>query len=742
MSDNSSSFFLLDERIQQFIWKEGWQSLRDAQEAAIPHIVKADRDVIVAAATAAGKTEAAFFPALTHLVKNQESGLIVYISPLKALINDQFGRLERLCEQLDVPVWPWHGDVSSSVKTRFHKKPGGVLLITPESLEATLCNRGSSVGAIFKGTTFFVVDELHAFIGSERGKQLQSLMHRIQTAVNRKIPRIGLSATLGDMGLAAEFLRPGAGSQVAMVQSHTSGLVQVLLKGYEEPLVVREPKEGEEVETVTPAQIANYLFTVLRGSNNLVFPNSRRLVETFTNRLTELCAARNVPNEFWPHHGSLSKEIRTETEAALKQKERPATAICTNTLELGIDIGAVKSVVQVGPPPSVASLRQRLGRSGRRPGEPAILRGICIENALGGLPSLATDLRLGTVQSIACVSLLSQRWFEPPRANGAHLSTLIQQTLSAVSQYGGASIGQLYSLLCAPGAPFSSVSKPEFIELIRHLGEKDLLVQDSSGVLLHGQLGEKFVNHYTFYPAFATVEEYRVVAGGKTLGTIPVSTMLAAGQRIVFAGKTWLVQDVDDQQKSIYVTRSPSGKPPPFDGGGGRTHTKVRQRMRALLEGNETPTYIDAVAKRFLDEGRKNFAAIGLASLDILDQGGEASLMTWLGDSSNAALACLLRLRGFTASPFGPTVDIQKGARTTKDLMAALADVAAAEPPPVGVLLANAKNLQQEKWDWALPEPLLQKTYASLYLDIDEAVDWCKRFIPAPEPKHPAPLAG
>lgn len=121
------------------------------------------------------------------------------MSPLKALINDQFGRLERLCAQLEIPVWPWHGDVSASVKTRFLAKRRGVLLITPESLEALLCNRGSSVGAVFERVTFFVVDRLHAFIGSERGKQLQTLMHRIERALNRKVPRISLSATLGDM---------------------------------------------------------------------------------------------------------------------------------------------------------------------------------------------------------------------------------------------------------------------------------------------------------------------------------------------------------------------------------------------------------------------------------------------------------------------------------------------------------------------------------------------------------------
>jgi ATP-dependent helicase Lhr and Lhr-like helicase len=223
MAESSSSFHLLDERIQRFIWAEGWEELRDAQEQAIPLIVKGDRDVIVAAATAAGKTEAAFFPALTHLLGTASgTGLIVYISPLKALINDQFGRLDRLCENLEIPVWPWHGDISATSKTRFLAKRHGVLLITPESLEALLCNRGSSVAGVFERMTFFIVDELHAFIGSERGKQLQSLMHRIEQSLGRTVPRLGLSATLGDMRLAADFLRPGKGAEVTIIDSKSS----------------------------------------------------------------------------------------------------------------------------------------------------------------------------------------------------------------------------------------------------------------------------------------------------------------------------------------------------------------------------------------------------------------------------------------------------------------------------------------------------------------------------------------
>jgi ATP-dependent helicase Lhr and Lhr-like helicase len=745
MSGDSASFFLLDERIQRFLWSEGWEALRDAQEEAIPLIVNGGRDVIVAAATAAGKTEAAFLPALTHILQAEAPGLIVYISPLKALINDQFGRLDRLCEQLEVPVWPWHGDVSASIKTRFLNKRQGVLLITPESLEAMLCNRGTSIKAAFEWLAFLVVDELHAFIGSERGKQLQSLMHRVERAVGRTVPRIGLSATLGDMSLAAEYLRPNKGGDVALVVSKAGATeLKILVKGYEEPVSVRpqmeqraplEPTEvaldedeGEdEPEDVSPALIAGHLFKSLRGSNNLVFPNARREVERYTHLLNMLCERERVPNEFWPHHGSLSKEIRAETEAALKANDKPATAICTNTLELGIDIGAVKSVAQIGPPPSVASLRQRLGRSGRRKGEPAILRGYCIQNALGPGISLATALRLDTVRIVAMISLLVEGWFEPPTSRGTHFSTLVQQMLSFVAQNGGATIGELYQLLCACEAPFAGVTKDEFKELVRHLGQQDLLMQESSGLLLHGKAGERFVNHYTFYAAFTADEEYRIVTGAKTLGTLPVSQMLTSGQRILFAGKTWIVEDVDDRQKSIFVIRARGGVPPLFNGGSGRTHTKVRQRMRELLESPEAPpAFLDATAKRFLEEARANYFSLRLDKDFVVDQGREVMLMTWLGDAANEAVACILRFKGLTAHATEVGVEVRKFERTTTELLDAVQDAGSDDLPELDVLLEDAKNLRREKWDWALPDGLMRKAYASLFLNIDEGLKWLK----------------
>lgn len=721
MDADSSSFLALDERIQRFIWSAGWTSLRVAQEKAIPLILEGNRDVIIAAETADGKTEAAFLPALTYALKHPGS-LIVCIGPLKALINDQFSRLELLCEQLDIAVHPWHGDVSASAKAKFLKRPEGVLLITPESMEATLCNKGTSVGRIFQNAVFFIIDELHAFIGTERGKQLQSQLHRLEAVLKRRVPRLALSATLGDMQSAADFLRPRKADEVALVESPGTGrALRVGVKGYEDPLVLRD-ESSEKPESISPAAIAEHMFKVLRGSNNLVFPNSRRLVEEYTHRLNKLCEQAQIPNEFWPHHGSLSKEIREEAEQALKQNERPATAICTNTLELGIDLGSVQAVVQIDCPPSVASLRQRLGRSGRRKGESAVLREYQIESALGPKSPLASQLRLGTVQTTAMISLLLEKWFEPPPAHGLHLSTLVQQLLSFISQNGGMTARSGYDLFCSEGAPFEGLEVGDYTALLRHLGEKELLQQDSSGLILHGPKGEKIVNHYTFYAAFSTDEEFRIIAGQRVLGSLPVSMMLTIGQFILFAGRTWQVISVEEDSKTIYVTPASSGGELLFDSGGGRVHSKVRQRMRELLEQEAVPAYLDSIAERFLKEGRETYARLELGKQSWSDNGAQVILWTWLGDGANETIAALLQYADLTAQASGPWIEIKKQGSDLSTIQAIVQQVARRPVPALDDLLANARNLRREKWDWSLPDHLLRESYASLNLSTDEAM--------------------
>jgi len=718
-SSESAGFELLEPRIQRWIWSEGWTSLRDAQERAIPALLGADQDVIIAAATAAGKTEAAFLPILTNLLQTQGApGAVLYISPLKALINDQWERLARLCDDLEIPGIAWHGDISASRKHRFLKSPEGILLITPESLEALFVNRGTSLAGLFANLRYLVVDELHAFIGSKRGKQLQSLMHRVETVIDRPLPRVGLSATLGDMAMAAAFLRPNAPYHVSVIESKGSGqLLKVQIRGYAETRQnLSALPDGEEVFSADHA-IADHLFQVLRGSNNLIFPNSRSQVEWFADNLRRRCEQDGVPNEFWPHHGSLAKDIREETEKALKAGDQPASAVCTTTLELGVDIGSIKTVVQIGAPPSVASLRQRLGRSGRRPGEAAILRSYCKERPLDDDSPLSDRLRQGLVQSIAMIRLLMQGWFEPPRVQGLHLSTLVQQCLSVIAQRGGATAAELWSTLIR-GGPFACVEQGSFLSLLRALGDHDLIAQEASGLLLPGVVGERMINHYDFYSAFVSNEEFRLVCDGKPLGALPVSRPLTVDQRIIFAGRRWRVISVDTEAKVIVVRSDPGGAPPSFDGLGARVHDRVRQEMKAVLLGAEVYPYLDPAAQELLAQARSTFADLGLAHSSMTESGGKTYLFTWQGDWVNDALAILLTHSGLASENSGLVIEVE-GDRAS--LEGKLREIAGWDDIGASTVLMSVQNMVQEKWDWVLPSALLMQSYATMQLDLEGA---------------------
>lgn len=233
----SSAFELFHRHVQKWIWDQRWTELRDIQDEAAPPILSGERDVLIASATASGKTEPAFLPIASRLADSAEApgrGIdVLYVSPLKALINDQLPRLESLFSPVGVRVTSWHGDVTASRKRRLLKDPAGILLITPESVEGLFIRHGHRMNRFFGGLTYIVVDELHAFMGTERGRQLQSLLHRVELAAGGRVPRIALSATLGDMAAAREFLRPGHGAAVVEVVSRARGQeVKLQVRGY------------------------------------------------------------------------------------------------------------------------------------------------------------------------------------------------------------------------------------------------------------------------------------------------------------------------------------------------------------------------------------------------------------------------------------------------------------------------------------------------------------------------------
>lgn len=731
-SSESSSFLLLDERIQRWIWQAGWTELKDAQEQAIPIILEGKKDLIIASATASGKTEAAFFPILTRMLSESNPTCVLYISPLKALINDQWSRLDHLCESLDIPVIPWHGDISATVKKKFLKAPKGCLLITPESLEGLLMREGHSLSMVFGSLSYIVIDELHAFIDTERGKQLQTLLYRVDVALNRQIPRIGLSATLGEMHLAAEFLHPKKANEVVIINSQSFNQeLKVLVKGFYNKLpklnkiksriqqTVGRTIELDEKIPEGMAAIGEHLYKALRGSNNLIFPNSRGLVEFYADLLRRLCEHNSIANEFWPHHGSLSKMIREETERALKSGDKPATAIATTTLELGIDIGAVKSIAQIGPAPSVASLRQRLGRSGRLKGEAAILRCYCLENSFENGASLSDELHEGLVQTVAQIRLLLGSWFEPPRVQNMHLSTLIQQLLSLIAQYGGLHADKAWALLCGSGL-FPELSTSDFIELLRALDEQKIIMQDSTGLLLHGIIGEKIVNHYSFLAAFISPEEFRLVCEGKQLGTLPLDRPLIIDSFLIFAGRRWKVTGCFPEEKLIQVVPARGGKVPLFDGMGGKVHDRVRKEMRAVLQESAIVPFLDETAMTQLHEARATYQRLGLESQMVIQSNDGVQVLTWQGDWVNDTLALMLLSKGFHAMNNGLYIHVTNS--EVNLILKAFYEIAH-EPQPSGeVLTANIENKSREKWDRLLPETLLNKNYASSGIDVPGAI--------------------
>ena len=329
----SKSFYSLDKRIQKWVWKQRWPSLLEIQENTIPLILKGDCDVIVSAPTGGGKTEAVFLPIISHMIQSSTSAgyYVIYISPLKALINDQTRRLNEICDSFGIPITPWHGDILDKKKNKSFQNPSGILIITPESLESMLMHRGSELQTAFCDLRFIVIDEIHCFIGKERGKQIQSLVSRIELCLGRRVPRIGMSATLSDYEDIKKFIRPGSELNCEVPSAgNTQHDIKILIKE------ILDSDTDNAYQT-----IVKDIFTRLRGSNNLVFTQKRAEAEGLVIALSRMCEEQNVPNEFYIHHGSISKDYKQNLECLLQSGKTPATAICTSTLELGIDIGTV-----------------------------------------------------------------------------------------------------------------------------------------------------------------------------------------------------------------------------------------------------------------------------------------------------------------------------------------------------------------------------------------------------------------
>ncbi|HKQ49469.1 MAG TPA: DEAD/DEAH box helicase [Phycisphaerae bacterium] len=730
---SAAAFELLSPGVKQQLWQMGWTELRSIQAQAIHHILESSGHCIIAAETAGGKTEAAFLPILSN-IGDEPPGSVraMYVGPLRALINDQFRRVEDLCNHLEMPVFRWHGDVEASSKKKLLRAPAGILLITPESLESLFVNRSGELGNLFAGLRFVVIDELHVFLGSERGLHLASLLARLRTSATAGRPDfrvVGLSATIGDMEVARRFIDPDAPERVAIIESDREEkefryrLHAYLSQAADDQETEKEADDDafDHAEYETMRLVANDLVEHCRGSSNLVFTNAKGDLEIYADLCRSLSESQGSPTEFLVHHGSLSKEIREDTELEMKSG-RPRTALCSSTMELGIDIGSVKMVGQIGPPWSVASFKQRIGRSGRKDNDARVARVYIVNRDLGANAELLDRLHLELVQAIAISELLFEGWIEPTVAPKLDFSTLTHQIISVIAETGGLAAAKVFDRLCKVG-PFRAVEPAHFAQVLRCLGEKDIVEQTAEGDLILGLLGERLRAERDFYASFATPEEFSVLYGERPIGTLPLRIVPDVGEHIILAGRRWKIAHVDLEKGEIHVAPAKGRKRPLFLGGPGEIHDRVRQTMRTILADTKSYPYLNPTGTQFLTVARAAALSAGVLHTPLIAPSDHECLwFTWMGTRVQTTLTAMLRLQGLTCVERGVAIDIR---HPRQDVVVAVESLIKSCPAPAAIA-GQVQPKQRRKYDHWFDEGLLNSSLAQDVLDVSGALTVCE----------------
>ena len=722
--------------VQDFIYKNNWEALRAIQVAAGDAIFNSDENVLLSASTASGKTEAAFFPILTLFSEDMPRSVgAIYIGPLKALINDQFMRLNDLCAEAEIPVWHWHGDVAQSHKNKLLKSPSGILQITPESLEALLLHKHAYIPRLFGDLRFIVIDEVHSLMRGDRGGQTLCLIERLSRLAGVNPRRIGLSATIGDLESTGKFLASGTGRGVIIPKIESKGVKWRLSM---EHFYVRGPQSSQDKqvdgalpELESPTDVApenadpgiGYIFEHTRGKKCLVFVNSREECEAVTTTLRQYCEAKHEPDRFLIHHGNLSASYRETAEAVMKDEEQYKTTVTTATLELGIDIGRLERAFQIDAPFMVSSFLQRMGRTGRRDMPPEMWF-VMREELPEPRALLPTTVPWKLLQGIALVQLyLEERWVEPPKLDRLPFSLLYHQTMSTLASSGEMTPAALASKVLTLNY-FHRISKDDFRIMLKHLIETDQIQRTDEGGLIVGIAGERQINSFKFYAVFKENEEYTVRWGSQELGTIVLPPPV--GEKIALAGHVWTVEEIDHKRRLVYCEQVKGKVPAYFGECPGDINTKVLERMRQVLAEEKGYHYLMKNAVARLEQARHSALNSGVVSEPLICLGGDMwCLFPWLGSYAFLAMERFLKIKcgaklGLSGMDSSRPYFIQFKMKASKEEFFEILDEAEKEPLDPMELVYPGEVPVFEKYDEFLPEELIRKGFAYGILGIDE----------------------
>lgn len=703
--------------LQDYVRVNKWAEFRDVQKKSFEVLFDSDDDLLITSGTSSGKTEAAMFPVISSLYRKPCKGIgALYISPLKALIDDQFERIEEILIHADIKVTNWHGDVSQSVKKSLMRNPSGILQTTPESLQSLLFNYRSEMDSMFPELRFIIIDEVHAFMNSTRGLQLLCELELLSRITGCNPRRIGLSATLSDTETASNWLRGNGARNISVVECYSSSTPDLGLTFDIFPSggSVNDPVNSQTNE-VRNKHILDYyvkMFAETNPYNCIVFANSRLDAEKITRNIKIINRRMSSNKDVEIHHGSISKELRKDSESKIKNSQFGVTLISTSTLELGIDIGNIDRVVQKDPPYSCSSLVQRIGRSGRRTGTP-VFRMFCTCD-MGKDRDQIFTIPVNLIRGIALMELgLREKWVEPIRYSSLPFGLLYQQTMGFIHSNGGAT----FKLLCSnilSSYPFKNISETDYKIMLKHLMESGH-IESFEGSFVISEKGEKVVNDIDFLATFSDDNKYEVISNGKLIGFIPKRPV--PNRRILLAGRTWIVSKVSGV--TVEVDKGSDDAVTNWDGGEPYIHEKIMLMMRKVLDSDEIYPYIDDNASEALKVARFVSKDIGFTEKIVRRSEDIVEIHPWVGSVQFDTLVRIIKkIDGMKIIGCVPLYYIRIVTGFDVDRVRKAIIEYANNADPTSLITKN-DYLDYEKFDSYVPHSLLVKKFVKDKIDAD-----------------------
>ena len=593
-----------------------WKDLTPIQKATIPRF-RENKDMLVIAPTASGKTESVLIPVFDDILKNNlEPMSVLFISPLKALINDTHQRIEFWCSQFDLTATKWHGDVGASQKSSFIKKPTDILVITPESLEVILMNKSSEIkNSIFKNLKYIIIDEIHYFADSDRGTQLNSIINsRIKAYCNNDISRIGLSATVGNPETILNWLTSNENSEVVADKNSRPFQYKV---SYADDFKI--------IQTVSKYLDKKVVF----------FVHSRKEAEKYHNLFKKHLKVKNI----FIHHSSIHKDAREESERNFKQVKH-GLMISTSTLELGIDIGNIDVVIQKNPPSNVSSFLQKVGRSGRRT---KVQRTIIL-----------CDGEEEVVKSLAELALVEEKKLEHIKLPEKPKDIYFHQILSTIFEYGRIKKKNLF-LILKEAYVFSKISKEEYQYFIDNMVEKGFIEENgpylSLGDAFEKEFGKR--NFLEFYSVFWPTYEFTVLDGRKTIGSLDSSFVISTlekGSNFILGGEVWTVAKTDHDNFKLKVKKAKEGGIPNWHSEGGVMDYLLTRKIYDILLGNYNQELLNdfdevshKVIKDLEEEGKISGFQKGMIPVQFYFEENRVFIYTFAGFKVNSLISSIFK---------------------------------------------------------------------------------------------------